>query len=418
MRTIIEHLARAISSEQKPLLAFDSWNLATGTAGLAFFYEAIASTVSGPWQSHAERALVQTFALQVAETFPSCDGGLFTGLAGVCQVISFFAQTHADYGPLKQQFDYLLCSWVQNLCQHHPLEQLTDGVSFRDYDVISGPAGIASYLLSLMITSPSSEAATALDMLLERLIFLSQPSDSIPGHLRLFIPSHRAPYQTYAQRYPQGATDCGFAHGLPGVLALLSLCHSRHIEHNGLSQAIHQLARWLIDHRDETAHQFRWPSIVPLGAPTVLGDVVWCYGASGVAWALWLAGLAVQEQAWQELGIRTMETIYHELVVKEERLSPMLCHGLAGILLVVHGFALQTNDAPFFVHFQQFLLKKLLGRFDPSLPLGVWERVQTHTPLTNCAFLEGVAGIGLTFLSAEYFDQRRLLFPYFLLTAL
>lgn len=408
MRAIIEHLACYISSHEE---ALNSWNVATGTAGLALVYEALVPLSSSPWHERAERALAYTLALHAADPFASNEGGLFTGLAGVCRVLSSFAQTYPEYTPLKQHFDCLLYRWIQR--QYASSEPRNEGVSFRDYDVISGPAGIASYVLSVVIASPSPDAVQALETLLNHLLALSQPSEHVAGHLRLFISPERAPYHTYAQRYPQGATDCGFAHGLPGVLALLSLCRILSLrEHHELAQAIHTLANWLVAHRYEAAYQVRWPLVVPRNAPAVYGGGFWCYGASGIAWALWLAGVALQEQTWQELAIRTMKTIYQDLLECHDQLSPILCHGLAGMVPVVQG--LWQTDEAFFASFQQLLTQRLLEQFDASLPSGFQIQRHTQAPIMQHPFLEGAAGIIGALLSIE--GKSKLLFPYFLLT--
>lgn len=368
MRMIIEHLARYVASKDDMHPDLASWNLATGTAGLALLYEALVPIFPGPWHERAEGALAQTLVLLAADPYANDECGLFTGLSGVCQVVSLFAQLHPEYQLLKMQLDRQLCACIRR--QYASSERLYEGVTFRDYDVISGPAGIASYLLSLVVKEPSSETAETFDCLLKRLIALSQPDAQNVNHPYLFIPPHRAPYRTYAERYPQGATDCGFAHGLPGVLALLSLCHILYArERNDLSLAISTLARWLVEHGFETAQQVRWPLVISGASSTMPGGSFWCYGASGVAWALWLAGLAVREAMWQNLAIRTMKTIYHDALKQNEYLSPILCHGLAGLLQVVEGFALYTNEA-FLEHFRQLLLQRLFDQFDASLPSG------------------------------------------------
>lgn len=403
---IILHVAHSIQKSPVP-----SWNVATGTTGLALFYLAL-DRCTGHWQNPMEDMLAETFSQ--LDMNDCCEVGLFSGLAGVCQTVSFVSQFIPEYLLLKHELDAHLFSLVERLYPLSP--SLEKGVSFRDYDVISGPAGIGSYLLSVCLNSPSDASHASLQTVLRRLIYLSGPSSLYPGHLRLFIPPDRAPHQAFAANYPYGATDCGLAHGIPGVLAFLALCALHEKTVDGLHEALVTLAGWLVSKYHEDSHHIHWPLIVPFAGPSKLEGSVWCYGASGIAWSLWLAGLACKEDVWQELAIRTMSHLSQEILQGQSIANPMLCHGLAGILQVVLGFLSMTADS-YLSRFRNLLIRRIRDCFDHTLP-GFWANRQEGKELTGQTLLEGSSGVALALLAADSSNPflKKMLFPFFLLT--
>jgi hypothetical protein len=420
LRSIVTHIATQLVSDRKPpqtaaLPASQDWTIARGSAGWSLLFHAMDDAFPNQgWNTHADNALAQTlFFLEAEDTVSPVPLGLFTGLAGVCLHISWLARDRKDYYPLHIRLDVLL---FQRVLQAYQCDdaRLENGVTFWDYDVINGLAGIGSYALG---RQDDSQARSVLAMIIERFLFLSQWSDRTRGHLRFFIPPHCAPHTTFRENYPEGATDLGFAHGLPGPLAFLSLAWLHGVRQAGLREAIEQLGHWLYTYRLEAPGGVCWPAAVPqnLQLPAA-GRPAWCYGTAGVAWALWLAGQALQDNCWQACAIQAMETVSHEIVVEHKLTSPMLCHGIAGVLQIAQGFAMRTAH-PLFAPMQSHLLQQIVTMFHPAAPYGFGEQLQARTPLTPGEFLEGVPGIALALLTAYTSDTtRNPLLPFFLLT--
>jgi len=107
--------------------------------------------------------------------------------------------------------------------------------------------------------------------------------------------------EVMAAQHPHGNLNCGLAHGIPGPLATMSLALACDVTVPGLPEAVDRAAGWLAGHRADDYWGVNWPVAVSLIA---VGSVVaaepgragepsrsaWCYGAPGVARALWLAG--------------------------------------------------------------------------------------------------------------------------------
>ena len=408
------HGARYLVDTMMALPVFQSWSVATGMAGIALTFKLVDAGCEGEWNWYAERCLAQALTLQARVPIDRMDGGLFTGLTGLCRVLSVFANMHASYLPLKSWFDSQLLTWIQRTYSVACEQSGHPEVSFHAYDVISGPAGILSYVLDMRGENPSQAQSTALDRLLDHLLVLCCAHEDHADHLRFFIVPERAPYPAFARRYPAGATDCGFAHGVAGVLAVLSLCLLRQVRRDDLFSVVGQLAEWLLSHRVMRDDGLVWPSLVPEQKAILAGDTVWCYGASGTAWSLWLAGCACQNEQWQALAVQAMEAVFAHLK-RVCTARSFLCHGIAGILQIVEGFLHMSSDR-LFPQMKADLLAQLLLFYDPDLPSGFWSsRSPEAEPLQSGALLEGVAGLILT-LAQEQLLSFRALAPFFLLT--
>jgi lantibiotic biosynthesis protein len=395
LHSFATHMSLQRDTTASLLFPPSGWNVATGTAGWALFFHQI-DTFSPKleWRELAERYLALTMLLLEAEDgISSIPLGLFTGLAGVCQIIAHLAACHAEYQPLHEQLSTLL---FQRVLEQYPSVHLLDqGVTFSDYDVISGPSGIGAYAL---LHQDLSEAQQVVHLFLERFLFLAQPSPHVREHLRFYIPPERSPHATFLKQMPEGATDLGFAHGIAGPLAFLSLAVLHDMCFPGLHQAIAQIARWLIAARNEDHQRISWASALPKNPRQPLaGRPAWCYGTPGVAWALWLAGRALRHQPWQDLAIAAMETIAHDIFHQQKLASPILCHGLSGVIIVLKGFLACGASIPSLVMLQERCIQHLLYLLASTR--NQREIICERSSLTASELLEGIPGIGLALLS-------------------
>jgi hypothetical protein len=405
------------SSQQHPpslLSGSSGWNVATGAAGLALFYHQMGKLFpEREWRMLTEKHLALTMLMIDAEINKAVlPLGLWTGLTGVCQVVAHLAISSAEYQPLHKQLTRLL--FEQTMRQYHSTQTLEEGATFHEYDVISGPAGIGAYAL---LHRDHPDASVVLDVLLKRFLFLTQPSPHARGHLRFYIPPQRAPHASFLQQMPEGATDLGFAHGIAGGLAFLSLAVLEGFHPPGLLETIARLAHWLLTVRYEDHQGVGWATAVPKGvhAPLRPGRPAWCYGTPGVAWALWLAGRTLGQPSWQQMAITAMESTEHAIFEAQQLPSPILCHGLSGVIFLLEGFLAAGASTPKLLQLRERCVQELVHRL-----ASVQEQktlLQLRTPTTTAELLEGLPGIGLTLLLlVQKSSGHDPLFPFLLLT--
>jgi len=372
------------------------YNVSFGDAGLALLFGQLDRCYPDQsWDRVAHGYL--TSAGRSLESLPGAQlpPGMISGLAGLCFTTHYLSRAGTRYQRMLGTLDELLAERTSATARLP--DPFPGGVSFHDYDQISGPAGIGAYLL---LRRDVPGLAAALAAVVDRLLFLSEWRDD--ERLRLFIPPEWQPTPRHLEQYPQGATDCGLAHGVPGPLATLALAQLNGVERPGLVAAIRRLADWIVAQRRDDSWGVNWPGGVPATgdqrdrAPT---KAAWCYGSPGVARALWLAGLALQDAGLQALAVEALRAVRRRPITVRGIPSPIICHGVAGTLQIVLRFANDTGD-PALVALAEEMTQELLNLFDPSALVGFRDVEYGDRLIDNPGLLNGAAGIALALLAA------------------
>lgn len=381
-------------SKQSDLLT-RQWNplsIAYGYAGLALLFGQLDRCFPHrDWDQVAHSCLVPAArSLEASPRFwitPS----LFGGVAGVCFVAHLLSRNGNRYQNLIEKLDVLLIEQATELLQLESPRVAHPGVCFSDYDLISGPTGVGACLLA------RENHSDIFDLLLDRLIFLSE---SEGGHLRFFVPPELQATERHRELYPHGAVDCGLAHGVPGPLALLALAQIEGIQRPGLCEALRHLAAWMIAQRGEDAWGITWPYAVPFPPNQGTSRAAWCYGSPGVARALWLAGCALDDVEARRTAIEAMRAVHIRPFEARGIPSPILCHGVAGLLQIALRFANDTGDS-FFVEMASGLTRQLIGLFEEKSLVGFRDIDPDGHRVDDPGFLNGAAGVALALLSAS-----------------
>src|SRR5579864_9547969 len=227
--------------------------------------------------------------------------GLFDGVSGLRAVAELACAVEPRYRRLVDQCD----AFVES---HLPVEApRIDG--FFVFDVIRGWAGVR---LARCIGGPREP-----DRLTELLHWL------IADWNRWKCPHPKDP-----SRVP--VHDLGVAHGIAGVLAALTLTHTRYTP--TLSSSMLDAARLLASYRVDRGNHFSWPHSLEQERHT-RDMAAWCYGAAGVSAALYVAGQALGDQELAAFALDAGRKVAR--LTNEERLVSELglCHGIAGTAL-------------------------------------------------------------------------------------
>jgi hypothetical protein len=325
--------------------------------------------------------------------------GLFSGLAGLAFVTAQLSRSGERYGRLTATIGSELAGQTHRLAQ--TVQQRRDGLPVREFDTISGLAGIAAHLLTRWADAAAHAAA---QHALEALVGLIREPGPGPGTPRWFTPPELFPHEEEARRYPYGSLNCGLAHGIPGPLAVLALAQSQGAGVDGLEKAVAQAARWLVTHRCDDDWGVNWPTMVTLpdARPGVDAPsrAAWCYGAPGLARALWLAGAALGDDGLSALAVEAMERVYDRPVAARQIESPTFCHGVAGLLQVTLRFRHDTGLA-LFADAAAELVDELLDAFEPDGSLLGFRCIEPGgTRIDQPGLLDGAPGVALVLLAA------------------
>jgi len=375
--------------------------LAQGDAGIALACAYLDSCLADEgWDRIGHGYL--TVAAEGAERLPHLSAGMFGGLAGLAFAGWSLSREATRYRRLLTTVDDTLLPQV--MAQADGLTRLAmEGVSCGEFDAISGLAGIAVYLLH---RHENPGAVTALEAALKSLVMLVSDTGSLP---RWWTPAHLLGDEEMAALYPHGNLNCGLAHGIPGPLALMALAVSQGAVVPGIEEAVDQLASWLVAHRADDGWGVNWPYAVSLtheGSPQPNAPAdgpsraAWCYGAPGVARALWLSGVSRNRPAWRNLAIEAMEAVYRRPTTVRQIDSPTFCHGVAGLLQVTLRFANDTR-LPVFTEAAASLTEGLLSAYEPDSLLGYRNWEPGGTRVDHAGLLDGAPGVLLALLAAS-----------------
>jgi hypothetical protein len=396
-------LAVAVAPTQTAFPLAVRWlapSLAQGDAGIALTFAYLdACWPDGGWDRTGHSYL--TTAAVAAENSPQLSPAMFGGLTGLAFAAWSLSRGATRYRNLLGTLENALLPNVTTQADGWA-PPIMDGMSFGQFDVISGLAGIGAYLL---LRREQPDAAAALESALRALVALASDSGSRP---RWWTPAHLLGDPETAALYPHGNLNCGLAHGIPGPMALMALALSHRIGVPGIEEAVDRLAGWIVGHRADDGWGVNWPYAVSLtqeglpdrGAPTDgPSRAAWCYGAPGVARALWLAGVARNRPEWRNLAVEAMQAVYRRPIAVRQIDSPTFCHGVAGLLQITLRFANDT-ELPLFSDAAADLTEWLLSAYEPDSLLGYRNWEPGGTRVDQPGLLDGAPGVLLTLLAA------------------
>lgn len=386
--------ASATASRFPQLMEWVPYNIAQGDAGLALMFSYFDRCFPQAGWDIVGHELLTSAALSAegVQLPPS----LFGGLSGLGFATMMLSRNGTRYQRLAAAIE------AELILETHELAQSIrgrHGLSVREFDVISGLAGVGAYLLAHR-ASPAMGAA--IKHAIEALVDVSSERDEdIPR----WMTPHDAIFEpTTAARYPAGNLNCGLAHGIPGPLTLMALALSAGAPVAGLREAVAHVAQWLIAHRRDDRWGVNWPAMVTLPESGRGSDepsrAAWCYGSPGVARALWLAGTALEDDTPRDLAIEAMRCVYRRPLQARQVDSPTFCHGVAGLLQITLRFANDTG-LPVFVDAAADLADQLLKAYEPRESLLCFRSIEPggHR-VDNPGLLDGAPGIALVLLAA------------------
>jgi hypothetical protein len=203
-----------------------------------------------------------------------------------------------------------------------------------EYDLISGLTGLGAY--HLVRHGPAGSGMTA--AVLGYLVALSEPvrkdGESLPGWW-----SGTGPAGAPDPAWPGGHLNLGMAHGIAGILALLSGAMRAGIQVDGQARAVSELCAAFDSYRQGSADCPWWPAMITFDehkcGTTDSGRQArpsWCYGTPGQARAQQLAGLALRDRARTRAAERALAGCVLDRQVTGLLTDASLCHGWAGLV--------------------------------------------------------------------------------------
>lgn len=388
-RAAIEQIAETLRASAQRV-AFDAADrepapLASGTSGAALFF-AYKSFVDDS-QNDADLAAELMAASAEALADVAMPPSLYQGFSGVA-----WAQSHLT-GRLFEAAD---AEADANAEINDALTEYVVRTGGRgDYDLITGLVGFGVYALEQAKeprTDPLVAAVvTAIDELAE-----STPAGRAwrtPPALLL---------ESTAARHPEGVFDLGVAHGVGGIIGLLSAVSAA-----GKSQVdplLDAAVQWLLGQQMDDAGVSVFPAWISPGRPVEQTRLAWCYGDLGLAVVLLAAARARHRAALADEALR----IARMAAARPDALTHVsdtgLCHGSAGVGHLFNRLYQATGEAWLGDAARRWFARVLADRRDGHGVAG-WSAVNIRAEgreerYPDAGFLMGATGIGLALLAA------------------
>ncbi|MEV7559269.1 lanthionine synthetase C family protein [Streptomyces sp. NPDC089795] len=370
-------------------------SLTHGQAGTALLHLYAARAGLGDLDTaceHIREAVLST------RTEPLQHHGMFAGTSGLLLAL---ADVTRDEPRFRTSLDRLTDQLAEQVLAAPP--HRTEGaVSDLDYDLVTGAAGTLAQLSS--VPDPSERVGEAAALLADHLIWLAESAETEGTPYRLLIaPAHYPPVGDYLTKYPHGYLNLGISHGVPGIAAALAAAWAAGHRRPGHLEAVTTLARWIRAQADIDTYGPRWSDGTPVdehghevSAGCVHERIGWCYGTFGVAGALLTVAVATGDDALRAEAVTAFEGALAR-AGDLRPLSPTLCHGLAGLVMLTMEFAPWSTTARDRL---PELVGDLLDRHEPDRPLGFADLEEPGKPVDDPGLLTGATGVALTLLAA------------------
>ncbi len=375
----VRTIADALSSESL-LTSNIGASYSGGHSGIALFYGylAVAGLASGAGrmaEAHLEKAMEE--AMRYTSTL-----GFFGGLAGVAWS--------------SQHIERLLMKGIDLEVYEEVDGAIADAVSRSpwpwEYDLIYGLGGIACYILD---HPRRSFAEKIISQIVDRLIEKATRTDEGITWFtdpRLMISRTR-------ERYPNGYFDLGVAHGVAGLIGVLSRVHRMGYAMHRTRHLLESAIGWILLNKRGTAGGSTF-SYFTTDKETSCRSA-WCYGDPGVSFTLLSAARALGELKWELESIAIARKDCGRPDAEKGVVDAGLCHGSAGLGHLYNRLYQATGEEVFGKAARNWLCRTLdLRRKDrdfggyPSW----WPETREWHP--DPGFLTGAAGVGLALLAA------------------
>lgn len=204
-----------------------------------------------------------------------------------------------------------------------------------DYDLSQGLVGHGLYFLERLRGRTASDAPLAAEGLARVVAQLAACAERTADGACWHTAAEHLP-DSHRARFPRGRYDCGLAHGVAGVIALLE----RAADQPGAAALRDDATRWLLAQRGGVnTVGGRFPAFARTGEAFEPSRAAWCYGDLGVAVALWSVA--------PELALETAHDCAARGPLRCHVVDPALCHGSAGLAHLYNRFYQATGDHRF-----------------------------------------------------------------------
>lgn len=357
----------------------------SGKIGIALWYYYLSRYVDEAYHEIAEKWLMDVLSdlHNNSITFTHCGG-----YSGICWTLLHLK----EHGYIDMDTDIL----------DHTDERLfidmETSLHNNNWDFLHGASGIILYFLKKrQNTSDTKNIDRYID------VFIKQMSDMAVNEQDDCMKWASTVYTDDKSRM---VYNICLSHGMSALLTIFTKIYLSYNKSNDLfRRLIEETSQYIIHQRiDPNIYKSCFPSYSIESEPHLVGSRLgWCYGDLGIAMALWQAGVALNEQKWQQIAVETMK---HAATRKVESstMDAGICHGTAGIAHIFNRMHQYTKIEQFKTSSDYWIDETLkMAKFDDGVAgYKTYRAISSENYINDYTLLSGVSGIGLCLLSNIY----------------
>ncbi|WP_431808871.1 lanthionine synthetase C family protein [Lysinibacillus sphaericus] len=333
--------------------------------------------------------------------------GLWSGLSGVCFCLETL-NNNGLYKEIIKSCDQILIVLIQKKIDEANENLNNHNVMMGDYDLMEGLVGIAQYILTYKVNN--SHFQLLLSRIVDYFISLTQyqliKDKKIPNWL---IKSENQFLEEEKRIFSNGNFNQGVSHGICGVFICLINIYKQYKEEK-VKTAIEALVDWFLQTKIKHNNYYVWEKKLmfeQLNEDIIYNEkqinLSWCYGDFMIIYALSEAADTLNNHELKFFVDKSLEE-YDRSGIEIDLLSPTLCHGYAGTLLILKKLQLKKNTEVL-QRLYLSLYEKLKLSYDEQSKFGftdIEEYLGNKWSMNKYSLLSGNSGIYLTLLFLEH----------------
>nr|WP_243425103.1 lanthionine synthetase C family protein [Clostridium sardiniense] len=391
-------------SNPKDTIVNEDISLASGTAGIIIFLNEIDKVLNIDTKELIHKYII--FSNDYICNYLN-DFSLYSGITGFNYAISLINEDTGNYSKLLKTLDDLFIenfTPALNKIIDNKLDDNFEAKFDSEIDLISGLMGITRYIL--LRKDNNDDMKNLLYKISNYLVKLCEDKNlngkRVKGWIMKRVDIDENNKIIFTDKYEY---NLGIAHGLPAILAILSLLIKNNIEVDGQREVIKNIQDWLLKINTIVKDDI-WPCYVTQNNNNYeLGEykrIAWCYGNPGIGIPVLLSSDVSNTNEINKLANNILENIYNIPREKWIISSPMICHGYAGILQVIF----RSRNKYLICNHSDELIDKLLYNINLNKKF-CFDNNDINRSYDIPGFLTGSTGIALVLLSSISYNSPK-----------
>ncbi len=376
-------IIKNIYDELKTCKLPDNIGLHAGTSGIALFlayYERVIyrrNEISGRVMDILEHNVE---CINSGICLHSICGGM-SGFGWLCEHLRELGMFNREMIEFLDDLDIYLC------------KQMIIDIKRGNYDFLHGALGVGTYLLSRL---DKKEVPQYLDELLTELedTGISCENNGIKW-LSVLDP-----------KKDEKGYNISLSHGMSSIAAFLIRLHHLNFEIERVEKLLTQTVAYILAQRTMNQGQISYfPTYSKESSiENNMSRLGWCYGDLGIAYILRRAALVLRHEELEKTALLILNNTGKRRDLNSNSIRDAgFCHGSAGISHMYRNLYQTTKNIEFVKTADYWLnITIQMAKYtDGAAGYKAWRTAEYGGPVKTYSLLEGIAGIGLVFLSIK-----------------